>query len=313
MNGRDIKVRDQHSDEDPGAASYDELSDDADDDMDCEGDGYWYVFGQKFLIDVDHCALCFVFPRGSSVGGVVDEDIMVEDPYEDAKRIFDRPMNAASQFNMAGFAEFQVGTMTMADYQDKVRARFLDLLMRTHLMVSSFDSIDGDEVFLKVGLNRHGQVIKELAERYKYSMPYRAEAYEDMPPWGNIAGGAPMKNYDGDFVYAHEEYSLEHADLFQPFRDIDETRLILMRLDRWIDIEELVEQNVITGFFPAIAPKAQRKLCKTWADPCRLLNPPGRAAEFEVRDYFGEEVAFFFVWMRFAIWGLAVLDRKSVV
>lgn len=246
------------------------------------------------------------------MGGVVDEEIMLEDPYEKAKLIFDRPMNVASRVNMASFAEFQVGAMSMADYQEKVRAKFLDLLMRTHLMISSFDSIDGDEVFLKVGLNRHGQVIKELAERYKYSMPFRAEAYEDMPPWGNIAGGAPMKNNDGDSVYAHDEYSVEHAELFQPFRDIDEIRLILTRLDRWVDIEELVRQRVITGYFPAIAPKAQRKLCKTWANPYRLLSPPGRAAEFEVRDYFGEEVAFFFVWMRFAIWGLAVLFVPSM-
>eukprot|EP00930_Biecheleria_cincta_P096180 TRINITY_DN88055_c0_g1_i1.p1 TRINITY_DN88055_c0_g1~~TRINITY_DN88055_c0_g1_i1.p1 ORF type:complete len:823 (-),score=92.88 TRINITY_DN88055_c0_g1_i1:94-2562(-) len=314
MAGRDVKINDQHSDGDPDAVSYGELSADDldDDDMDDEGDGYWYIFGMRCKIDVDHCALCFVFPRGRAVGGVVDEQQMVEDPYEKAKRIFDRPMNVASKVTMFSLSEFQTGPVSMVDYQEKVRTKFMDLLMRSHLILSSFDSIDGDEVFLKVGLNRHGSIIKELAERYKYHMPYCAEAYEHMPPWGNLGGGAPMKNHSGHFVYAYDNFSTTNAALFQPFRDIDEIRLILMRLDRWVNLHEMMRQKVFIGYFPAISPRLLRRLCNTWANPYRLLSLPRKSPEFEVREYFGEEVAFFFLWMSFAIWALAVLFIPSL-
>lgn len=99
MGGREITRF--HDDE----ASLVGHGDFSDNDAGDEGDGYWNVFGIKCLIDVDHADVCFVFPRGDSLGGVVNEEEMVEDPYEEAKKIFYRPMNPASEATLESLGE----------------------------------------------------------------------------------------------------------------------------------------------------------------------------------------------------------------
>lgn len=286
----------------------------SDNDAGDEGDGYWKVFGTRCMIDVNDAEVCFVFPRGDSLGGVVNEEEMVENPYEEARKIFYRPMNPASEATLESLDELKRGPMTMSDYQQVVRDKLLELLMRTHMFLDSFDSIDGDEAFLKIGLNPFGEVIKELAERYRYYMPYNREAYVGMPDWGHIPGGVPMTNKEGVEVFAYSEYQSANDIYFQPFRSVDVIRIINMRLNRWVNIEEMEKQCVISMYFPVISMQQLRILCRSWANPLKLFSSPwSHEALLDVRDYFGEEVAFFFLWLGYCIGKLCLLCPPALI
>ncbi|CAE8629312.1 unnamed protein product, partial [Polarella glacialis] len=268
-----------------------------------EGDQeFLTTLGTKCLIDTKDCSLCFVFPRATTAGGTVDGEQLVEEPMEAAERIFVRPLNPDSGLTPHdGFEALQDGPVSVAVYQEVIRNVLLQLMQRTSLKVSSFESIDQDEVFLRVGLDCNGEVIKELAQRFQYLMPFSDAAYKDMPPLGHFPGHAPMKNESGQPVYHFSPYRMEAAHLFQPFRRVDEIRLIMMRLERWVNLEEMQSQQLLTGYFPAEDVTSRKELHESWSSLSKIFTLPPTSHGGLIHNYFGEEISFFFAWFGFYI------------
>jgi len=272
------------------------------------------LFGSELVIDTQGFAICFVFARGKAAGGSIDENDTVAAPFEKAKEIFVRKMNADSWHTLEdGFDVLQSGeSVTQLVYQDLIRSKFVELCQRTSFKVDTFESIDGDEVFMRVGLDRGGVMIQELAERYRYRMPFTEESYEDMEAWGNWPGKEPMQNKYGQTVCGFASYKVEMARFFQPFRQVDEIRLILLRLDRWIDLAAMLEQKVIVKHFPCSEALLLSHLMSRWARTSRMLCPPTLSGSQQVRDYFGEEVAFFFLFFSHYIRSVMVLALVGI-
>merc|ERR1719171_2093455 len=106
------------------------------------------------------------------------------------------------------------------------------------------------------------------------------------------SGRTPRNRY-GDKVYAFAEFR-QHLGLYQPFRDADRYRLLVGRLERFIDLGELVRQNVLAEHFvPHVHDQIQDLGCE-WASLSHCYRVPRPELEDKIRDYFGEEVAWIF-------------------
>eukprot|EP00931_Biecheleriopsis_adriatica_P092938 TRINITY_DN6669_c0_g1_i1.p1 TRINITY_DN6669_c0_g1~~TRINITY_DN6669_c0_g1_i1.p1 ORF type:complete len:855 (+),score=138.32 TRINITY_DN6669_c0_g1_i1:57-2567(+) len=289
-----------------------------DDDSDSEGEEIALngeiieILGTPCVVDTQGYSVCIVFPRGSASGGTIPEKEIVEDPLEQARLIFSRPMNSESQQTLEyGFEALKRGPVTMQVYQDTIRHKFMELCQRTSMKVDSFESIDGDEVFIKIGFDRDGIVIRELAQRYVYHMPVGHEIYTQYAPeWGDCPGGEMLRNDDGYLVPAYMPYTMENDNevpMFQSFRQVDEIRLILRRFSRWVDLEEMISQNVIVTYFPIHEARRLQQLKEDFGSPYKMLVLPNFPRESRVRNYFGEDVAFFFLWCTHYLHGLVFL------
>mmetsp|Transcript_39059 Transcript_39059/g.112216 ORF Transcript_39059/g.112216 Transcript_39059/m.112216 type:complete len:877 (-) Transcript_39059:108-2738(-) len=91
------------------------------------------------------------------------------------------------------------------------------------------------------------------------------------------------------------------APLYDEITHLDILRLIKRRIAQFLNVSLLEKHGIITGFFPPHHSADVQKLCAEWASlhPKNLLQWPGNQHDDMVRDYFGEEVAFFFDWLSY--------------
>merc|ERR1719478_1675513 len=113
---------------------------------------------------------------------------------EECRKIFLRASNHDSHHTMGAFDRFeQESSISVREYQTLVRQKVLEILQLSGVKASSFESIDGDEIFVKLSLARDGEVIRNLAQRYQYKMPFRSETYADVPGVGSYPGSRPWR------------------------------------------------------------------------------------------------------------------------
>lgn len=257
------------------------------------------LLGEDVVLDDEDATFVFVFPRAAELGGPVQRLQVVEDPYARAERIFIRLHNHSSKETMVkGFERF-TRPVSMEVYQADIRMKFLEVLVSAGLKVSDFESIDGDEVFLKVSLNRSGTVIKQLAERMSYNMPVKPEAYKILEPFGIYPGGKPMENDDGEVVPAYMPFTMEMESVFGPFREVDEIRILRSFFADWIDLGEMKHQQVIETYFVSSDFESIIALSQDFASLRNIWKLPGNTQRGLLRNYFGERIAFVFRWQSF--------------
>jgi len=92
---------------------------------------------------------------------------------------------------------------------------------------------------------------------------------------------------------------LRKATLYEDFLEVDILRMIDDRMSRVINIGAMMEHGLLTSYFPLHTPSALEPLKERWASlkPRGILQWPGEQHNTKVREYFGEEVAFFFTWL----------------
>jgi len=113
-------------------------------------------------------------------------------------------------------------------------------------------------------------------------------------------------NLEGDKVRAYTTFVPNDAGLFLPFRSVDRIRFIAARLNRFVDISELMNQQVLAEHFAVHEFRVVHELVESWANPRLWYRFPEKSLEDRVRDYFGEEVAWLFIWQAFFMHQLLV-------
>merc|ERR1719188_445509 len=84
------------------------------------------------------------------------------------------------------------------------------------------------------------------------------------------------------------------------FREVDCIRMVRRRMADFIRSPKLLASGVALQIFPANTYPALMELHKSgWNDWKRVFQWPGTQHSDAVRDYFGEEVGFFFHWFNF--------------
>mmetsp|Transcript_42886 Transcript_42886/g.127093 ORF Transcript_42886/g.127093 Transcript_42886/m.127093 type:complete len:859 (-) Transcript_42886:27-2603(-) len=312
------------------------------------------LMDESVLVDDQNASIIMVFPRGSKVGGTVDEEAIVENPLRDATRIFvqkddltfamgseseeEDPQRDLEALNTAvhkirnqgsphhghhgqavappsEFNSFASGPCTMQHYQDVVRGKVLEVLQFAGIQVSTFESIDGDEVFTRLDFAPDGKVLRQLAQHHQYRLPFRHEAYENMPQTGAHPGGEPMEDSEGTPVPAHQEFEFEAEPLLQPFRNVDTIKLLELSLEQWLNLSDMLQQGVVSKVFPAAKYDQVKRLNDEWSNLSlrSLFTIPNQEADDDIRDYFGELIAFYFLWYGYFVRALMPLAIMGAI
>mmetsp|Transcript_79674 Transcript_79674/g.258194 ORF Transcript_79674/g.258194 Transcript_79674/m.258194 type:complete len:983 (-) Transcript_79674:93-3041(-) len=92
---------------------------------------------------------------------------------------------------------------------------------------------------------------------------------------------------------------LKKATLYEDFKEVDILRMMDDRMARFINVGAMMEHGLLTSYFPLHTPSALEPLKERWGSlkPQAILQWPGEQHDTKVREYFGEEVAFFFTWL----------------
>lgn len=242
--------------------------------------GFVPLLQKAVKLDDQEATYILVFPRATSAknGGAVDPNEQIEGARIKAMKIFWRHQNSNSSTTLHKLQEdkqfpLEDSTPVVAKlYQEKMRDMIVTILHNSGFKCATMESIDKDEVFLKVWMPNDGWVIQALAERYQYRVPYKAEVYGE-----NKIGfkqGRPKTNYEGKPVLAYQEFKRTLEDKLHKFRDVDAIRILEKRLDRWMNLPEMVNQNIITRCFPAAKYADVMHLHEKWASLQHLPTLP---------------------------------------
>eukprot|EP00746_Dinoflagellata_sp_MGD_P126438 gnl/MRDRNA2_/MRDRNA2_61279_c0_seq1.p1 gnl/MRDRNA2_/MRDRNA2_61279_c0~~gnl/MRDRNA2_/MRDRNA2_61279_c0_seq1.p1 ORF type:complete len:711 (+),score=91.08 gnl/MRDRNA2_/MRDRNA2_61279_c0_seq1:289-2133(+) len=111
----------------------------------------------------------------------------------------------------------------------------------------------------------------------------------------NLDMDVPLDSY-GREVRATAEFDPEKSGNFQCFRQVDRIRLLRAQIDRYFDLDLLLQQNILAEHFPAHHWDEVVEMCDGWANPWLWYQLPEQQYEDVVRNYFGEEISWIFVW-----------------
>jgi hypothetical protein len=314
---------------------------------------YLGAFGEKVELDDDGATLVFIFPiqppetspgsandpkrrRGAGwqkvtgsesdssessdageagtawCGGGKAKGETVEDPCEVAQEIFKKEGRDDVELSFEG------EPMEKYAFFVKLRAHVRKVFEGMNLKVSEFNSIDDDEVFMKVTADE--LVLNRLGVLFMYDLPFMEQAYENH-------GHEVPRDKDGQKVFAHHQFTRIFGKFLQDFRGVDVIRLLLHYVRMHVDLGKLEEQGV--KWFPSANYEEAKTLAEQWA---RVVQPgPGgpkgplwlfrflyrQLPQYDmiekVRDYFGEEIAYFFSFFAVYIRVLALLALAACI
>lgn len=101
----------------------------------------------------------------------MDGQVDIEEPLALCRKVFKCKNVGDLDLSDQSFPEL-VDTVPMDVYHNVMRNKFLDVLKVLGLETTTSHSIDSDEIFMKVWLNRSGELIKALAEQQRYFQSY---------------------------------------------------------------------------------------------------------------------------------------------
>lgn len=145
------------------------------------------------------------------------------------------------------------------------------------MSVYQFQSRDDDEIFVKIKCN--DDILKQQAHRTKYNMVHKIEfneEFKEMPPSAPFDTGA------------------EHE--FAELKNIDRIRLMNHVIKEHIVVNNLIKHEIVLDFYPLHEENHIEIFKKD------LLGAPSPFLSYNIdhiRDYFGERMMFYFLWMKF--------------
>jgi hypothetical protein len=222
-----------------------------------------------------------------------------------AKAVFQDP-NKAHIIKKKGINQRFRSEMTFEEYQAEVRKLLIETLIGPAfgLEVAVAPSVDHDEIFVRLNLPHNEGTLGQFAQNFEYRMPLSDHAYKEIGQ--KITPAEKERRAVSGFL-------AEHAECYQPFRHIDRMRMLKARLDRYLDLNELCNQGIVVAHFMPHSYKEVQAMCKNWANPFCWFEIPSHGFDDSIRNYFGEEVAWMFVWQTYFTRALALPCLVAVV
>jgi hypothetical protein len=260
--------------------------------------GKYGIVDQSLVLD--KCDYVMVFPLWTGASRRVhttgngrdmklhwDEEV---DGLELARRIFRDPCKQ-HLLEEEGLEEWVSSKMTFENYNSAVRQLLVKLLggPKFGLDMEKFASYDLDEVFLTIRLPRKENGLRQYAAHFSYSMPLSDFAYEQ------IDMKVP-KDEHGRTMRTYAHFLPDYLQYFENFRQADKLRLLDAQLEKYINVEALMKQNILADHFNAHYWRTVDEMSEEWGNPWQWYKMPKHNDEDHVRAYFGEEVAWIFVW-----------------
>lgn len=184
--------------------------------------------------------------------------------------------------------------MNQETYILTIRQVIMDLLVGPHfgLAVTVTPSADKDELLLRLSIPENNSTLEQYAANAGYKMPLSDAAYTRI-------GNKITQDVFGTEMRAVTEFEPKHPECFQRFTKLDRLVLLRARLDKFLDLDALLRQHVISGHFPLHDYRQVHAMCRSWANPWKWFMLPTHDADHSVRNYFGEEIAWMFVWQTY--------------
>lgn len=257
-----------------------------------------------------------------------------------SKRAWDEVNDGDAEF-MACKNIFKDG-MSVLDYHQAVRLKIAQLLCgsRLGLKVATHVTVDKDEMFLKIELEDDA-AMRALAARVDLPMALKEEIYDNyfenglnpdditVEEFASLEHKCPTTDYKhgafqgDDYAPAYIPYADTRKHMFKPFREVDRMHVSLWRIEEFLKIDHLISQGILKQMFPVHKYTGLQELHQTgWCSPWGIITCDwynARGVMDKVRNYYGEEVAFFFHWLLFytrylvpvSILSLVVFFRRS--
>merc|ERR1719326_1009614 len=111
-------------------------------------------------------------------------------------------------------------------------------------------------------------------------------------------------NDEGDAVSAYMEYSEEYDEYFAPFTKIQAIRLLRRRVGEDVNVKQMKQQGVVTNFFIKGSYTESKVLADNLCSFPRMLCLPDNNEAQVVRDYFGEKLGLWSLWVSKTLRGL---------
>lgn len=179
------------------------------------------------------------------------------------------------------FAWTSAAQVTVFDLQETVRNAVLEVLHLTCFCETyQFASRDDDEVFCKVSCDE--AVLKHQAHRSHYPLSLSPRV-ENNPEFHKMLPHAPYDlNKDREGLFQTYDKSL--------FRDVDKIRLVKSLLDEHLCLDRMMEKELLLDCFPIHEEKQLQEIRSSLLSRSSSLPLP------QLREYFGEKMAYYFLW-----------------
>jgi len=254
------------------------------------------------------------------------------DCLESAEAIFrPRLLGENGLFCIHEFRQIFDKDMTERQYQDAIRDIFVKIVAshKCGFKLRSCPSIDNDEVFLMVSLpdldddyatagtgskEECRPAAQQIAARIGLRVPLREDVYNRVGKGGQNLLKLITDRY-GRAVVAHQCYIPGKEDWFQEFNAVHRIRMVYRRISDFVVMEELSKQGIVVAEFPSHDWSAICAFEKDFANVCKFWRPLvfSYSCDDDVRQYFGEEIAFFFSWATFFTRSLVFAALGSLI
>eukprot|EP00746_Dinoflagellata_sp_MGD_P015993 gnl/MRDRNA2_/MRDRNA2_135863_c0_seq1.p1 gnl/MRDRNA2_/MRDRNA2_135863_c0~~gnl/MRDRNA2_/MRDRNA2_135863_c0_seq1.p1 ORF type:complete len:852 (-),score=109.54 gnl/MRDRNA2_/MRDRNA2_135863_c0_seq1:186-2741(-) len=274
-----------------------------------------HIMGAEVYVDDVSWHYVLLFPQLNNANVSYFQQEHIDPGLKRAEQLFTRRCwngtSGDSELGMKPAKNLYRERMTRLEFHDTSRRKIIDLLtgpkMGFHVAIEK--SIDEDQALLLVRMESE-EAVKQIANRQGVRMPVKVEAY---PP-GSCCPTTHYSHRHKGFLWKHKydlcplhlPYKKIHAEKYEDFRDVDLIRMIRKRLFEFVNVPAMMAEGIIIDMFPVHNwVELQRFKEIGWSGltnnksktPCALLR--NHHVDCMIRDYFGEEVAFFFHWFNF--------------
>lgn len=188
--------------------------------------------------------------------------------------------------------------------------------------VKLFKSADEDEIFMRVSIDNE-EVQQFYAEKSGLRLqltPNVVEALGIKQPYDEISPA--YIPYDDDLEQKAKALGLPH--LFEMyygkykkgciFRTVDRVAIMYRIMRRIVDLEALTEKSVMLAHFPVHYKASLEEFRIEWATfkLKKLADPFASQPLRRIRDYFGEAIAFYFVWVGYTVRAFVLLSAAGI-